>query len=133
MLRFCTETRNRHSNHTQKQVQLVRNEYKRTVDYEADLLTFEEAVLIANSSDWLTAAWLKTAICEIWYPKPCSVEKHIKACLNATRFKSSDYIKIQKENVLQRLLLNQKGNQGDKGSARGALKVSISTCIQHCS
>lgn len=42
--------------HNPKEVKLVRNQYQRTIDYNEDVLSAEEAILIANAMDWITVA-----------------------------------------------------------------------------
>ena len=39
-----------------EQLKLVRNQFEQTVYYDADCLTPEEACLIANAADWMTAS-----------------------------------------------------------------------------
>ena len=47
--------------HNPKDIKLVRNQYQRTIDYNEDVLSAEEAILIANASDWITVANCKAA------------------------------------------------------------------------
>ena len=44
-----------------KELRLVRNQNQRTIDYDKEVLTPEEAILIANAADWITVANCKAA------------------------------------------------------------------------